>query len=145
MTSQVFEVPNSGNSALLTFMLVVPAVLLVILAMTFWPRPVQLEVTSRELKISGSVYARTLARADLVLDAARAVDLSREPALTPVRRTNGIGLPNYQVGWFRLRDGQRALCFLTRRDSVVYLPTNQKFVLLVSVSGPDQLLEALRR
>jgi len=145
MTSQVFEVPNSGSSALLTFMLVVPAVLLVILAMAFWPRPVQIEVTSRELKISGSVYARTLARADLVLDDARGVDLRREPALMPVQRSNGIGLPNYQVGWFRLRDGQRALCFLTRRDSVIYLPTSQNFVLLLSVSEPDQLLEALRK
>jgi len=44
-----------------------------------------------------------------------------------------------------LRDGKRALCFLTRRDSVIYLPTSQNFVLLLSVSEPDQLLEALRK
>ena len=130
---------------MLTLLLVVPAVLLVVLAMAFWPRPVAIQVTSGELKISGSVYGRTLARADLVLDSARGVDLSREPALKPVRRSNGIGLPNYQVGWFRLRNGQRALCFLTRQDSVIYLPTSQNFVLLLSVSAPDQLLDALRK
>ncbi len=72
-----------------------------------------------------------------------AVDLGREPALTPVRRSNGVGLANYQVGWFRLKNGQRALCFLTRRDSVLYLPTKKSFVLLLSTSEPEQLLAAL--
>jgi len=126
-------------------MLLAPLVLLAVLAIVLWPRPLQVEVTSNELKIRGSIYGRTLARADLVLDAARGVDLSREPSLLPVRRSNGIGLANYQVGWFRLKDGERALCFLTRKDSVLYLPTRQKFALLLSLSAPEQLLEALRK
>ena len=44
-----------------------------------------------------------------------------------------------------VKDGERALCFLTRKDSVLYLPTRQKFALLLSLSAPDQLLEALKK
>jgi len=143
MASQVFEVPGGGGNALLTFLLLVPAALLLILTVLFWPRPLRVLVTPHELKVSGSVYGRTLARGDLDLSDARTVDLRHEPGLVPVRRSNGIGLPNYQVGWFRLKNGQRALCFLTRRDSVLYLPTKQNFVLLLSTSEPDRLLAAL--
>jgi PH (Pleckstrin Homology) domain-containing protein len=89
------------------------------------------------------MLARSLARAELDLQDARAVDLSREPALTAVLRSNGVGLPNYQVGWFRSKNGQRALCFLTRRDSVMYLPAKRSFVPLLNTSEPDQLLSAL--
>ena len=141
---QVFQVPNAGGGAVLTFLLLAPAALLAVLAIVFWPRPLQIEVTASELKVTGSVYGRALMRSDIKLDDARSVDLSRESPLTPVRRMNGVGLANYQVGWFRLKNGQRALCFLTRMDSVVYLPTKRSFVLLLSTSEPLQLLAALR-
>ena len=35
--------------------------------------------------------------------------LGAEPGYTPASRTNGIGLPNYQSGWFRLANGSTAL------------------------------------
>jgi len=145
MALQVFEVPGSGGNVVLSLLLLIPIALVALLAALFWPRPLRLEVTSHDLKVSGSIYGRTLARDDLELASARAVDLRREPALIPVRRSNGVGLPNYQVGWFRLKNGQRALCFLTRRESVLYLPTKTNFVLLLSTSEPDQLLAALGR
>ena len=141
---QVFEVPDAGGSTVLVLILLLPAALLALFAVALWPRPLRLEVTTQELRVSGSLYGRTLARGDLELDHARAVDLRHEHALVPVRRSNGVGLANYQVGWFVLKNGQRALCFLTRRDSVVYLPTKSSFVLLFSVSQPEQLLAALR-
>jgi|SRR6188768_823361 len=143
MTPQIFRVPDEGGTVLLSLLLLLPAVLLVVLVFVFWPRALQIEVTSGELKVTGSIYGRTLSRADLELDAARAVDLGHERALIPVRRSNGIGLANYKVGWFRLKNGQRALCFLTRVDSVIYLPTKKDFVLLLSTSEPDRLLAAL--
>ena len=145
MASQVFEVPDGGGSALLTLLLLLPAAILAVLAVLFWPRPLRVEVTPAELKVSGSIYGRTLQRSDLETANARVVDLGREPSLTPVLRSNGVGLANYRVGWFRLKNGQRALCFLTRTDSVLYLPTNQSFVLLLSTSEPERLLNALER
>ncbi|MCI0512718.1 PH domain-containing protein, partial [candidate division KSB1 bacterium] len=55
-----------------------------------------------------------------------------------------IGLPGFQLGWFKLRSGQRALAFLTDRTRVVYLPTTQDYVLLVSLQEAGQFISQLR-
>jgi hypothetical protein len=145
MTTQVFEIPSSGGTSWLLFALVAPLLLLLALAATFFPRPLSVELMSDALAVRGSVYGRRMPLSSLKLDDARVVNLKQEPALAPRWRTNGVGLPNYRVGWFRLRNGERALCFLTREDHVLYLPTAEHFALLVSVSTPDALLSALQR
>lgn len=143
MTAQVFPIPNAGGTTALGAILLLPVALSALLALIFWPRSLQIEVEPRELKIRGSVYGRSIPRRDLDLEQARRVDLEREPGLSPVRRSNGVSLSNYRVGWFRLRNGQRALCFLTQRDRVLYLPTKVGYVLLLSLDQPEQLLSAL--
>jgi len=145
MTTQVFDVPNAGGSGWLVLLVLLPLALAVGTGVLFWPRPLRVEVTPDAVTIRGSIYGRSVPRSELNLDQARAVDLEREPDLKPRLRTNGIGLPNYRVGWFRLRDRERALCFLTRTDRVLYLPTTQSYALLVSAENPDALLGALRR
>jgi len=143
MTTQMFEVPSAGSSGWLVLLLIIPIALAVALGALFWPRPLRLEVSPDALTIRGSIYGRRVPRNELNLDLARVVDLEQEPALKPRWRTNGVGLPNYRVGWFRLRDRQRALCFLTRTDRVLYLPTTENFTLLVSAEDPSALLRAL--
>lgn len=142
MALQVFEVPSSSGATWLFILL--PAALLLVAAVVFGPRRLRVEVSPEAVQIRGSIYGRTVARHDLDLERARAVDLNSEPALSPQLRTNGIGLPNYRVGWFRLRNGERALCFLTGNGSVLYLPTKQHFALLISSSDPGGLLAALK-
>ncbi|MES1178488.1 MAG: PH domain-containing protein [Myxococcales bacterium] len=144
MTTQVFDVPAAGGTGWLVFVLLMPLALVVVLAAVFWPRPLQVEVTPDAVTIRGSIYGRSVPRSELKLDRARVVDLEREPGLKPRLRTNGVGLPNYRVGWFRLRDRERALCFLTATDRVVYLPTKQDYALLLSAENPAALLDALR-
>lgn len=72
------------------------------------------------------------------------VDLGSEPSLRPRWRTFGTAVPGYSSGWFRLRDGQKALAFLTRTDRILYAPTHQGYALLISVAEPERLAEALR-
>ena len=50
------------------------------------------------------------------------VDLADEPDLRPGLRTNGVGLPGFLLGWFRLSSGDRALLAVTDRSQVLYLP-----------------------
>ncbi len=148
MATQVFGVPAGGGTGWLIFWLTVPLALLLIgLAVSsalLWPRPLSVELTADTLAIRGSVYGRVVPRSELKLDEARVVDLEAEPALAPRLRTNGVGLPNYRVGWFRLRDWQRALCFLTESERVLYLPTTRNYALLLSLDDPSALLSALR-
>ncbi len=144
MAVQLFEVPNSSGSTSLLALLLLPAILLIGSAVVFWPRPLRIEVSADAVQIRGSIYGRTIARRDLDLDRARVVDLASEPALSPRLRTNGIAFANYRVGWFRLRDRERALCFLTGDGSVLYLPTTQDFALLIGTSDPGALLASLK-
>ena len=66
------------------------------------------------------------------------------PDFAPRIRTLGTAVPGYASGWYRLRNGEKALAYLTRRDSVVYLPTALGYSPLLSVSRPEELLAALR-
>jgi hypothetical protein len=54
-------------------------------------------------------------------------------------------LPGYSAGWFRLRNGEKALAFVTDRQRVLYFPTWKGYSILLSVAEPDAMLAALRR
>lgn len=144
MPVQVFDIARSENGAWLSFVLVVPLALLLLFTVLFWPRKLSVEIGSEAVVLRGSIYGRSIAWGELDWEHVRLVDLRREPVLAPVRRTNGVGLPSYRVGWFRLADGQRALCFLTTPEQVVYLPTHVGYVVLASVSDAPRFIDALR-
>jgi hypothetical protein len=57
----------------------------------------------------------------------------------------GSGLPGYAGGWFRLRNGERALVYLTDRRNAVIVPTDLGYTILVSPGDPSGFVEALRR
>jgi hypothetical protein len=97
------------------------------------------------LRLSGDLYGRTIPGAVLRLDEARRVDLSRETDLLPSWRRTGTALPGYTSGWFRLRNGEKALLYLTDRTRAVYVPTTAGYGLLLSPSDPDGFLASLRR
>jgi hypothetical protein len=140
---QVFEVPSTGNHTWLTALMLVPVVIGLAVAVLFWPRTLSVEVSHEAVTVRGSIYGRSVPRSQLRLSEARIVDLATEPALRPRIRTNGTGLPNYKVGWFRLSDRERALCFLTTTGSVLYLPTTENYALLISTADPAGLLRSL--
>lgn len=103
------------------------------------------EVSDGGLLIRSAIYGRTVPAEALRTTEARIVDLRRERDLQPSWRTNGIGMPGYSAGWFRLRGGGRALAFLTTRDRVVHVPTTEGYDLLLSTTDPDGLLRSLGR
>jgi hypothetical protein len=56
----------------------------------------------------------------------------------------GTGLPGYSAGWFSLRNGEKALLFVTDRSRVVRIPTRDGYSLMVSPRHPQAFMEALR-
>jgi Bacterial PH domain len=105
----------------------------------------KLEITDAGLRLSGEFYGRFIPSAELELEQSRLVDLKREPNLEPILRTFGTGLPGYNTGWFRLRNGEKALLYLTDRSQAVYVPTTAGYSVLVSPKDPVRFLEHLRR
>ena len=117
-----------------------------LLAFSLWSaRHARFEVSPAGLRLRGDMYGRLVPAAALDLAHARAVDLGAERALQPVARTNGVGLPGYRAGWFRLRDGERALLYVTDASRVAYVPTRAGYAVLLSVADPAAFIASLRR
>ena len=122
------------------------AIILAALAYTaFSSRYSRVEVDSNRIKLVGDFWGREIPIHRLNISDARILDLSANPDYAPKRRTFGTGLPGYASGWFRLRNGEKALVYLTRRHDVVYLPTSDSYSLLLSVETPQGFINKLQQ
>lgn len=100
-------------------------------------------VDGRTLEIRAWPYGRRVALSDLDLGGARVVDLTREREIGLKWKTNGVNMSGLRGGWWRLRNGQKALVFVTDMTRAVYLPTREGYALVMSVADPDRFLAAL--
>jgi len=130
---------------LLAAVCVLLASILVALSYTAYSaRNSRFEVDHGQLRLVGDFWARSIPIQSLLLERAAILDLEKSLDYAPHRRTLGTGLPGYASGWFRLRNGEKSLAYLTRRDSVVYIPTSLGYSLLLSADRPKQFLAALK-
>lgn len=143
---QVYDiVPASGSSIWILF----AATLFLALFIAFFgwivysSRNAKFEVSASGLRIRADMYGREVPRHDLLPDQARIISIDKEERYRPVLRTNGVGLPGYKSGWFELKNGEKALAFITSTKDLVYIPTNKGYCILLSVSKPSEFLESL--
>jgi hypothetical protein len=99
-----------------------------------------LVVSESELTIKAGFYGRKVNRASLRIELAKTASLFEDRSIAPRWRTNGIRVPGFQAGWFRLVNGEKALVLLTDPREVTYVPTIEGFSLLISTA---ELLPAL--
>lgn len=72
------------------------------------------------------------------------VDLMRHPELMPRLRVWGASMPGLSTGWFKLRNGEKAVCLLTDRAHVCYLRSDSDDLsVLLSLKNPTILQQAL--
>jgi hypothetical protein len=107
-------------------------------------RSARFEVSPAGLQLRGDFYGRLIPVDQLRGAAATRVDLEATPGLRPTRRTMGTSMPGYRAGWFRLRNGEKALLYLTDWSRAVYMPTTAGYSVLISPSEPDLFLAAVR-
>ncbi len=96
------------------------------------------------LVVSRTLYGRSIAATALVANEAKAIDLTRDTQYQGKLRTNGLGLPDYSLGWFKLKNNEKALLFVTDKQKVVYIPTRAGFSILLSTPSPDDFVQALK-
>jgi hypothetical protein len=125
-------------------LLILAAVAAMLFASARGAQASRFELSDAGLRLRGDLYGRLIPAADLRGHSARLVDLARVPDLEPRWRTMGTGLPGYQAGWFRLRNGEKALLYLTDRRRAVYVPTHRGYSLLLSPEQPERFVERLR-
>ena len=147
IVNQVFPMIPASPKALwflggILFLLL--GILVLLSSVAYSARTVQFELSSEGLRVRGGLYRRTIPTASLIVEGAQQMDLRERTAFKPKLRTNGVGLPGYAAGWFRLRNGEKALLYVTDPSLVVYVPTREGYSLLLSVSQPESFLRSLR-
>ncbi len=144
---QVFAIAPGGMRPLWVFLaaaLLLAAIFALLAVSVMGSRWSRFEVSRQGLRIRGDYYGRQLPAATLRVTEGRRVDLNASTELRPRLKTWGTGLPGYQSGWFRLRNGEKALVYLTDRTKAVYVPTTAGYSLLLSPDDPDGFLAALK-
>ena len=63
----------------------------------------RLQLDGAGLAIATTFYRQQLALSELQLETASVVDLDEHPELKPMIKSNGMALPGFRSGWFRLR------------------------------------------
>lgn len=101
------------------------------------------ELSNAGLRLRGDFYGRTIPLVQLKPSEAAIVDIAEGP-YRPTVRTNGIAVPGYRSGWFRLRNGRKALLYVTSPGRAVLVPTTENYDVLLSVVDPNRFVASLR-
>ena len=146
--STVFPmIPAASKSlwffAIISLVLVGALVLMIWLAWSM--RHAQFTVSEDGLLLKGDLYGRLIPLKSLKLDEAVVTNLNTDRDHQPKWRTMGTGLPGYAAGWFKLRNGTKALLYVTDRTHVARIPTTEGYTVMLSVADPAALIEELSR
>ena len=101
-------------------------------------------VDEDSLRLQVPMYSATVPLDVIFARQATILDLATNRQVRPYVRTNGLRVPGYQLGRFRLENGTPARVALTRQSGVVYVPTNVGTALLISVDDPEKFIAALQ-
>ncbi|MBS0569794.1 MAG: hypothetical protein JSS28_04260 [Proteobacteria bacterium] len=122
-------------------------VVAVLMAFFLWGlRRARVRVDQGELIIHTGVGTKHVALANLRAHGLQLVNFNTHPELRPVIKLWGTGLPGFAGGWFRLRNGDKAVCLLLDRHGISYLRSDaDKLTLLLSLAEPEKLRAMLER
>jgi len=140
-------VPAASKS--LWFFAIISLVLVGALVLMLWlawsMQNVRFTVSHEGLRLQGDLWGRLIPLKSLKLDEAVATNLNTDKDHQPKWRTMGTGLPGYSAGWFKLRNGVKALLYVTDRTRVVRIPTTEGYTVMLSVNDPAFLIDVLRK
>jgi hypothetical protein len=121
--------------------------LAITLAVAIWiygmTRRIGATLDAGALTIATGVATRRFPLPALRAAGVRTLHLDEHTELRPSLRTWGIGMPGLASGWFRLKNGGKALCILTKRERVTVLRADDGTWLLLSLADPSPLEKAL--
>ncbi|MBE8168794.1 MAG: hypothetical protein HAW66_10560 [Shewanella sp.] len=94
------------------------------------------------------LYSKAFPLADIQLSKIAVIDLSTSSGVELDYRQNGLGLPGYQLGYYRLKSPYNeismALISVTEPSKVIVVPTTENLLLMFSVDNPEEVVEQLK-
>ena len=140
-------IPAASRS--LWFFAIISLILVGVLLLMVWlawsMQHVRFTVSNEGLRLQGDLYGRLIPIKSLKLDEAVVTNLNTDKEHQPKWRTMGTALPGYAAGWFKLRNGEKALLFVTDKTRVARIPTTEGYTVMLSVNEPAALIDSLRQ
>jgi len=102
-----------------------------------------LTLTEKELIIKSAFYGRKIPLENIMVDGIRGINLDENTDYNLSLRTNGTALPQFKSGWFRLKNREKALVFITDKNNVVLIPTKD-YLLLFSMNNIDEFINKIK-
>ena len=102
-----------------------------------------LTLTEKELIIKSTFYGRKIPLENIMVDGIKAISLDENTDYDLSIRTNGTATPQFKSGWFRLKNREKALVFITDKNSVVLIPTKD-YLLLFSMDNIDEFINKIK-
>jgi len=144
----IYMVIDSGY-IIMSSIIVAPGIMIFIYAL-FGNWRIVFTIANSKLHIARTAFGKSIDISSLDLENAKIIDLDEDANkdLRSEDRSSGVGLrtdtPSNQAGWFRLQNQEKALLFITNNQNVLYIPTHDDYVLMLSVENPEKFLTSLK-
>lgn len=104
-----------------------------------------IRLQDERLIVRSTLFTRRVPVDQIRLDTARVIDLARDTAFKPGRKSLGFGYPGFQSGYYRSRQASPGFYLITQSARVLALPLKDGSVLVLSPEQPRQLLQDLQQ
>ena len=133
-----------NHLSLMTLVIIVVGLIVLFFGIFYSMRNTNLSLTDKEVIIKSMFYGRKIPLENILIDEIKSINLTENVEYKISIRTNGIGLPGFRLGWMRLKNGQKALVYLTDVNNVLLLPTKD-FVVLFSMNNIEEFIGKISR
>ncbi|MCL2805079.1 MAG: PH domain-containing protein [Treponema sp.] len=133
------------------FLSIIPVIILIILVMVligliigylYSMKHTGILIKNNDVIIKTFLYSRKIPISDILINDIQTINLNQNNEYNVLIRTNGIGLPNFYLGWMKLKNGKRALVYLTNKENVLLMPTRD-FVVLFSMQNSEEFIRKI--
>jgi len=102
-----------------------------------------INLSENELIIKSMFYGRKIPLENIIINGIKKINLEENTEYNISIRTNGISIPSFKSGWMRLKNGEKALTFITDKNNVVLIPTKD-YLLLFSMNNIDEFINKIK-
>ena len=106
-------------------------------------RNTTISLTENEIIIKSMFYGRKIPLENIMINGIKKINLEEDTEYNISVRTNGTSIPGFKSGWMRLKNGEKALTFLTDKNSVVLIPVKD-YLLLFSMDNIDEFISKIK-
>ena len=102
-----------------------------------------INLSENELIIKSMFYGRKIPLENIIINGIKKINLEENTEYNISIRANGISIPSFKSGWMRLKNGEKALTFITDKNNVVLIPTKD-YLLLFSMNNIDEFINKIK-